>query len=641
MSRRVVGMLALAVVVAGCGGSGEALLPEGRALAAAPTLAPAVHLFGDPVVARLDVVVDRRLLDPDRLEARGDFAPYERVGPPRRSRRDAASLHAPAVRVHAPLPRAPVREPRARGLAGDRAGRKADVPFPGGAAALRGTAAAAGHVAAARGRLPDQHRADRRQVSVPFRASTTPLPEPTYRAAPPVVAGGLLLAALALLTVPARAGWRLRRARRPPPAAEVVPRETALQRALSLIEEASDSDEPARRRALQLLADEDERSDAAELAEHATEASPGRGRRRRRRRLRRWSNGCGRWMAARSELRRGIPVAEPAALRRPLRRTALLRVALGLALIGAFAAAFAVARNADVRPTSLLPGDTALVVVLDLSASISNFPRVAEALRRVARERQQAGLVAFSSGAYELLPPETPAHEVEPFVRFFTPLRRGGTVYPRNPWDAARFRGGTSVPAGLETARYALRRAPAERRSILLISDLDSAGLPATGHERGGPRAPAGRGRARIVPVDASPEGPRVLRAPRRSRLARCRNGIGPRRRGARRAAAGRHAAVGVPARGGRADAHPDGERAAPRPAGHPRVSRRDVIASLLATTAAVVLLAAAADVVAAWRSLARDDFRFETASSRPRSLWDDPGALPGAAHCPRARAGG
>ena len=210
-------------------------------------------------------------------------------------------------------------------------------------------------------------------------------------------------------------------------------------------------------------------------------------------------------MAARSELRRGIPVAEPAALRRPLRRTALLRVALGLALIGAFAAAFAVARNADVRPTSLLPGDTASVVVLDLSASISNFPRVAEALRRVARERQQAGLVAFSSGAYELLPPETPAHELEPFVRFFTPLRRGGTVYPRNPWDAARFRGGTSVPAGLETARYALRRAPAERRSILLISDLDSAGDP-----QGMSEAVLALRRdevvLRIVPVDASPE---------------------------------------------------------------------------------------------------------------------------------------
>jgi hypothetical protein len=206
-------------------------------------------------------------------------------------------------------------------------------------------------------------------------------------------------------------------------------------------------------------------------------------------------------MAARAE----IPIAEPAALRLPLRRTTLLRLALGLALAGVFVAVFAVARNADVRPTSLLPGDTASVVVLDLSASISNFPRIAEALRRVAREREQVGLVAFSSGAYELLPPETPARELESFVRFFTPLRRDGTAYPQNPWDVARFRGGTSIPAGLETARYALRRAPTEQRSILLISDLDSAGDP-----QGMSEAVLALRRdgieLRIVPVDASPE---------------------------------------------------------------------------------------------------------------------------------------
>jgi hypothetical protein len=58
-------------------------------------------------------------------------------------------------------------------------------------------------------------------------------------------------------------------------------------------------------------------------------------------------------------------------------------------------------------------------------------------------------------------------------------------------------------------------------------------------------------------------------------------------------------------------------------------MSRRDAIGSALAATAAAVLLAAAADVIVAWRSVARDDFRFETAS-RPRSLWEDPGALPG-----------
>ena len=210
-------------------------------------------------------------------------------------------------------------------------------------------------------------------------------------------------------------------------------------------------------------------------------------------------------MTARTDPLRGIPAAEPAALRRPLRRTTALRLTLGLALLAAFAAALAIARDADDRPAALLPADAQSVVVLDLSASISNFPRVAAALRRVAREREQAGLVAFSSGAYELLPPETPARELEPFVRFFTPLREGSTVYPRNPWDVARFRGGTSIPAGLETARYALRRAAVDRRSVLLISDLDSAGDPQGMSEAIFALRREGIA-LRIVPVDASPE---------------------------------------------------------------------------------------------------------------------------------------
>jgi hypothetical protein len=183
-------------------------------------------------------------------------------------------------------------------------------------------------------------------------------------------------------------------------------------------------------------------------------------------------------MTLRSELRRGIPTAERSALRVPRRRTALVRALLAFALLGSSVYAFGLSRSADVRAAPLLPRDASAMVVLDLSASISNFRRIAETLRRVAREDERAGLVVFSGGAYELLPPGTPSRELESFVRFFRPVRAGSDLYPRNPWDAARFRGGTSIPSGLEAAHYALRRDRVRRGSILLLSDLDAAGEP-------------------------------------------------------------------------------------------------------------------------------------------------------------------
>lgn len=171
--------------------------------------------------------------------------------------------------------------------------------------------------------------------------------------------------------------------------------------------------------------------------------------------------------------RKGIPTGERRALRRPIRRTALLRAFLGLALVALLTYAFVLARGADVRQAPLVPSQTTAVLVLDQSASIGDYPRIAAALRRIAREEERAGFVIFSGGAYELLPPGTPARELEPFARFFTPLREGGEVYPRSPWDAAEFRGGTSIGSGLDAARRALLRDGVSRGSIVLASDLD------------------------------------------------------------------------------------------------------------------------------------------------------------------------
>lgn len=205
------------------------------------------------------------------------------------------------------------------------------------------------------------------------------------------------------------------------------------------------------------------------------------------------------------ELRRGIPTGDAVALRGPARRTTLLRAAIGVALLAAFAGAFLVSTDADVRAAPLLPSGTTAVVVLDLSASVGNFRRIGETLRRVSRSDQNAGLIVFSGGAYEVVPPGAPARELGSLVRFFTPIRGSKDVFPANPWDAAKFRGGTSIASGLEAARYALERDRVSRGSILLISDLDAATDP-----QGLTEALVGLRQARIelrvVPLSPLPE---------------------------------------------------------------------------------------------------------------------------------------
>lgn len=175
---------------------------------------------------------------------------------------------------------------------------------------------------------------------------------------------------------------------------------------------------------------------------------------------------------------RRIPTGEARALRGKVRRTTLLRAAFGAALLAALATAFLVSTAADVEAAPLLPSATTAVVVLDLSASVADFRRIGETLRRAARSDQDAGLVVFSGGAYEVIPPGAPARELESLVRFFTPVPGRKDVFPSNPWDAAKFRGGTSIASGLEAARYALEREGVRRGSILLVSDLDAASDP-------------------------------------------------------------------------------------------------------------------------------------------------------------------
>jgi hypothetical protein len=178
---------------------------------------------------------------------------------------------------------------------------------------------------------------------------------------------------------------------------------------------------------------------------------------------------------------KAIPVGG-AALGRIARRTVLVSALLAV-VVGAAALAFNVAarRGESERPTLLAAGDS-VVVVLDLSISIPEaaYTRMRNAMNVLADSDARVGLVIFSDLAYEVLPAGSPPAELEPVVRFLTPIsgevdeQTGRPVYPVDPWSNG-FRGGTRISAGIELARGMILN-ESNAGSILLVSDLDTAG---------------------------------------------------------------------------------------------------------------------------------------------------------------------
>jgi hypothetical protein len=192
-----------------------------------------------------------------------------------------------------------------------------------------------------------------------------------------------------------------------------------------------------------------------------------------------------------------IPVAGAAELDPHVKRTTLLRLALGVALLVALALAVAFGRDPDKRARQLFPGSESGVLVLDMSASVGtpgrNFVRPIEYLSRTG---QEFGLVVFSDVAYEAVPPGTSATELRAYLRLFRPrerpcmvdpgyecppgtrrmtpteVRRLGEGREQNPWSET-FRGGTRISTGLGLARRILAREDMTHRGVLLVSDLD------------------------------------------------------------------------------------------------------------------------------------------------------------------------
>lgn len=247
-------------------------------LRASGSISPTVHFVGDRVVARLEIVVDRRAVDPASVRATASFPPYE----PARSAVERAEA-GPLVRIvyrwdlaclgERCLPRGErvVRLPPARVTYAQ--GTAVEVPWPRTAivsrlrhieATLQRVERLASFLSAGQGIPVVSAQA---QLS-PWRTNRQP-PPVTYGVAPTALGVGLLVAAaLALAGAAALFVPRLRR-RRPPPAV-CRPATSPLGEALSILAEMmANGAGPQRREALERLARELAALERRELAVRA------------------------------------------------------------------------------------------------------------------------------------------------------------------------------------------------------------------------------------------------------------------------------------------------------------------------------------------------------------------------------------
>jgi hypothetical protein len=270
------------LALAACGGrETKPLLASGKKAVVRGTLTPDVHLFAEPVVARIDVILRREAVDPNEVHVKTDFAPYESVVGTSVARRDIGGFthlrYTTTLRCLGPdcIPRTvhgnQITVPQTSELPlfpeTQQRDEKRTYEFPPAILTV-----GPGTEAKTLGRvvwppLRSLSRINWDDPSVvgqgfPFASDVTPLPKPTYRVSPTVFGLGLLAAALLLLAVPT---WlvvqRLRR--RVSRDADSGPTLAPLEQALALVEWASRRPSvEERREALEALAHELDSDDA-------------------------------------------------------------------------------------------------------------------------------------------------------------------------------------------------------------------------------------------------------------------------------------------------------------------------------------------------------------------------------------------
>jgi hypothetical protein len=262
----------------GCAGADEAgELPLGRQVSAQGTLTPTVHIFAEPVLARVEVLVDREHVDPDRVRLQTDFLPYDiQASAKRRTDRGRfTELRYEWLLSCLRVACIPEILPSAAGDAESGRGERRTFALP--AARVLYDDPEGEERTLTRATWPELVSVSRiKQSDVPefggfvFKSSVAPLPEPDYRVSPTVLGAGLLAGALVLLALPAVLviGWWRRR--RPEPEVVVEPELSPLEKALRLVEWAGErEDGTERREALEVLAVELEAVDSDVLADSA------------------------------------------------------------------------------------------------------------------------------------------------------------------------------------------------------------------------------------------------------------------------------------------------------------------------------------------------------------------------------------
>jgi hypothetical protein len=261
----VVAVVALALVALVTGGNGqgsEAAATGAEApIAATGSITPRIALFGDTVIARVDVTIDRAQLDPSLVRVKAGFGTWSRVGQPVGERKDSGDTTYLRTTY---LLRCLI----ALCVPSNGTGRyefnpaKVSYEAPKGDAVERLVIDAHWPVLVVHSRLDASDLTERDPLAAPWRADLVSLPSVTYRIRPGLLTVLLLAGGISLLTAAGALLYRILPRRSavapplppPPPPRPVL---SPLEQALVLLESQDSEDGVAeRRRALELVADE-------------------------------------------------------------------------------------------------------------------------------------------------------------------------------------------------------------------------------------------------------------------------------------------------------------------------------------------------------------------------------------------------
>jgi len=172
-----------------------------------------------------------------------------------------------------------------------------------------------------------------------------------------------------------------------------------------------------------------------------------------------------------------VDIHDVGTMRRVVLRTRLVRAVLVVAAVALLAGAAASARGLDAGRSDGLPRASGIVVI-DLSLSIGrqDYQVIRSTLRRLIADNGSVGVVMFSDVPYEMLPPGSPASELQPLLRLLQPRKetKNDPGIPANPWSQT-FSAGTRISSALELAHDMFVRDGIQNGSILLLSDLVTA----------------------------------------------------------------------------------------------------------------------------------------------------------------------